>query len=152
MLHEKCTCFHPISRKYFSCVLLSTLLETGYCWWTSEVPQIVMVSLVHCSWTTELPLVVMIFLVHFSFFLLIINSKSALACLDGKLFKEAPCFCWIYNSILIKLLPFTILTSFCIRFTTNQPKNCSVSKRKRLTVFSGCGLLCFLFIYLAHDA
>ena len=43
----------------------------------------------------------MIFLVHFSFFLLIINSKSALARLDGKLFEEAPCFRWILNSILI---------------------------------------------------
>ena len=30
----------------------------------------------------------MIFLVHFSLFLLTLNSKSALACLDGKFFEE----------------------------------------------------------------
>ena len=58
------------------------MLEAGYCWWTSEVPH-----------------VVMIFLVHFSFFLLIFLFKSALACLDGKFFERV--FRVIYDYVLI---------------------------------------------------
>ena len=58
-----------------------------------------MASLVHCSWTSERPLVFMIFLAHFSFFLLI-HSKSALACLDGKFLEEV--FHLIYVSASLR--------------------------------------------------
>ena len=90
-------------------------------WWTSEVPQVAMVSLVHFSWTSKLPLVVMIFLVHFSLFLLILYSKSALACLDGKFFEEVfSRNLWLCTHM--SFTRFTIWTSFPHHFTTNQPK------------------------------
>ena len=41
----------------------------------------------------------MIFLVRFSLFLLILHSKSALACLDGKFLEK--CFRIIYDYVLI---------------------------------------------------
>ena len=63
----------------------------------------------------------MIFLVHFSLFLLILHSKSALACLDGKFLEEVfPHNLWLCTHITFTL--FTIWTSFPHHFTTNQPK------------------------------
>ena len=96
-------------------------VSAGYCWWTSEVLHVVMVSLVHFSWTSEPPLVLMIFLVHFSLFLLILHSKSALACLDGKFLEEVfPHNLWLCTHITFTR--FTNWTSFPHHFTTNQSK------------------------------
>ena len=113
----------------FLCISLSTMLEAGFCWWTSEVPHFVMVSLVHCSWTSKLPLVVMIFLVHFSLFLLTLNSKSALACLDGKFFEEVfSRNLWLCTHM--SFTPFTIWTFFLYHFTTNKSKQKLLSSGK----------------------
>ena len=62
----------------------------------------------------------MIFLVHFSFFLLIINSKSALACLDGKLFKRLHVFAEFIILYSYNFYPFYNLNFFLHHFTTNQ--------------------------------
>ena len=63
----------------------------------------------------------MIFLVHLSLFLLILYSKSALACLDGKFFEEVfSRNLWLCTHM--SFTRFTIWTSFPHHFTTNQPK------------------------------
>ena len=114
--------FHSCCTLFFLCISLLTILEVGYyCWWTSEVPHVVMVSLVHCSWTSKLLLVVMTFLVQFSLFLLILHSKSALACLDGKFLEDVfPHNLWLCTHITFTC--FTNWNSFPHHFTTNQSK------------------------------